>query len=82
MARFQERPFISLYADTKDFNANSLEFEQPQVALVLEILSMTLENEMLFDYFLHFRNEYRLPQNLLAMVIRHNSIFYMTRKGG
>ena len=82
MVRFQERPFISLYADTKDFNANSLEFEQPQVALVLEILSMTLENKILFDYLTHFRKEYRLPQNLLAMVIRHHSIFYVSRKGG
>lgn len=80
--KFQERPFISPYADSKDFDKNTLEFEKRQVALLHEILSMTLEKKTVFDYLTHFRKEYRFPHSLLAMALRHNCIFYVSRKGG
>eukprot|EP00250_Pteridium_aquilinum_P035724 c9865_g1_i2 orf=193-1551(-) len=80
--KFQERPFISPYADSKDFNKNTIEFEKRQVALLHEILSLTLERKTVFDYLTHFRKEYRLPQSVLGMVLRHHSIFYVSRKGG
>lgn len=80
--KFQERPFISPYADSKDFNKNTIEFEKRQVALLHEILSMTLEKKTVFDYLTHFRKEFRLPQSILAMVLKHHYIFYVSRKGG
>ncbi|MCO5549346.1 hypothetical protein L7F22_002816 [Adiantum nelumboides] len=80
--KFQERIFISPYADSKDFHKNTAEFEKRQVAVLHEILSMTLEKKTTFDYLTHFRKEFRLSQTLLAVALRHNSIFYVSRKGG
>ncbi|KAH7287583.1 hypothetical protein KP509_32G063400 [Ceratopteris richardii] len=80
--KFQERIYISPYADTRDFIKNTPEFEKHQVAILHEILSMTIEKKVTLDYLTHFRKEYRLPHALLSMVLRHNCIFYVSRKGG
>lgn len=82
LQKFQERPFISPYTDSRDFSNKSLEFEKRQVALLHEILSMTLEKKTVIDYLTHFRKEYRLPKSVLALVVRHHAIFYVSRKGG
>ncbi|KAH7365247.1 hypothetical protein KP509_18G016900 [Ceratopteris richardii] len=82
LEKFQERVFISPYTDIKDFSTNTPEFEKHQIAILHEILSMTLEKKLVFDHLTHFQKEYRLPKSLLSMVLRHNYIFYISRKGG
>jgi hypothetical protein len=80
--RFQAHRFISPYQDSKEFDKNTPVFEKRQVALVHEILSMTIEKKTVVDYLTHFRKEYRLPHSVLALALRHPSIFYVSRKGG
>ena len=80
--KFQGYPFISPYVDSKEFDKNTSIFEKRQVSLLHEILSMTIEKKTVIDYLTHFRKEYRLPHSVLSLALRHNSIFYVSRKGG
>ncbi|KAJ7525456.1 hypothetical protein O6H91_17G051900 [Diphasiastrum complanatum] len=81
MACFQTLPFPSPYEDASGLGQNSLELEKRTVALVHEFLSLTLRKRAVVNHILHFRKEFRLPQRMLALLLRHQGIFYVSLKG-
>ena len=49
--------------------------------MVREILGMTRERRTLVDHLTHFRRDFRLPNKLRSMLVRHPEMFYVSLKG-
>eukprot|EP01018_Ginkgo_biloba_P014182 Gb_13731 [translate_table: standard] len=79
--RFQELPYLSPYEDPSGLKPGSKEFEKRAVAVMHEMLSFTLEKRLVTDHLTHFQREFRLPQKLMRLLLRHFGIFYVSEKG-
>lgn len=79
--KFQALPYLSPYADPIDLVPGSEEFGKRAVAVLHEMLSFTLEKRLVTDHLTHFRKEFRLPQKLMRLFLRHFGIFYVSEKG-
>lgn len=79
--KFQALPYLSPYADPRDLVPGSKEFGKRAVAVLHEMLSFTLEKRLVTDHLTHFRQEFRLPQKLMRVFLRHFGIFYVSEKG-
>ncbi|KAK0576679.1 hypothetical protein LWI29_021705 [Acer saccharum] len=67
-------------------NARRFELEDPKarkrvVAVLHEILSLTIEKRLTSAQLDAFHSEYLLPHKLLLCFIKHQGIFYITNKG-
>ncbi|KAJ7520192.1 hypothetical protein O6H91_20G071300 [Diphasiastrum complanatum] len=78
---FQNLPFPSPYDDARGLGQNILELEKRTVALVHEFLSLTLQKRAVANHILLFRKELRLPQQVQALLLQHQGIFYVSLKG-
>lgn len=78
---FRDIPYISPYSDFSDLKPGSREKEKHAVAVVHELLSLTVERRTLVDHLTHFREEFRFSQQLRGMLIRHPDMFYVSLKG-
>eukprot|EP00249_Psilotum_nudum_P019478 c27273_g1_i1 orf=406-1920(-) len=78
---FQEIPFISPYEDFSSLDPSSPAAEKHAVAVVHEILSLTLEKKTLVDHLTHFRRDFKFSQRVRGMLIRHPEFFYVSLKG-
>ncbi|EPS63817.1 hypothetical protein M569_10967 [Genlisea aurea] len=68
-------PYISPYED------GSIETEKRTVALVHELLSLTLWKKASIFKLCHFKRDFRLPDNKLnVLLLKHPGIFYVTNK--
>lgn len=56
---FQDLPFVSPYSDSSKIPPDSPLAEKRTVAVIHEILSLTVEKRMLCDHFTHFRRPFR-----------------------
>eukprot|EP00252_Welwitschia_mirabilis_P017355 TRINITY_DN3844_c0_g1_i3.p1 TRINITY_DN3844_c0_g1~~TRINITY_DN3844_c0_g1_i3.p1 ORF type:complete len:254 (-),score=55.03 TRINITY_DN3844_c0_g1_i3:432-1193(-) len=79
--QFQELPYLSPYADPSCLEPGSKEFEKRAIAVLHEMLSLTIEKRTVTDKLTHFHHEFKLPQKLMRFFLRHNGIFYVTQKG-
>ncbi|KAE9603674.1 hypothetical protein Lal_00001836 [Lupinus albus] len=78
---FQQRPYLSPYADAKGLKAGSLEFDKRAVAVMHELLSFTIEKRLVTDHLTHFRWELVMPQKLMRLLLKHCGIFYVSERG-
>ncbi|KAG6516952.1 protein WHAT'S THIS FACTOR 1 homolog, chloroplastic isoform X2 [Zingiber officinale] len=81
MVKWQKMAFPSPY-----LNARSVQLATPQarkraVAVLHELLSLTMEKRLTSDKLDAFHNEYQLPCRLLLCLVKNHGIFYITNKG-
>lgn len=78
---FQKREYLSPYADSRELEAGSQEFDKRAVAIMHELLSFTLEKRLVTDHLTHFRGEFKMPQKLMRLLLKHFGIFYVSERG-
>ncbi|CAN6485283.1 unnamed protein product [Victoria cruziana] len=78
---FQNRSYLSPYADAGELEPGSLEFDKRAVAVMHELLSFTLEKRLVVDHLTHFRREFVMPQKLMRLLLKHFGIFYVSERG-
>lgn len=77
---FNSTPYISPYTNISSLVEGSKEHEKRTVALVHELLSLTLWKKMSIIKLGHFRREFALPEKLNVSLLKHPGIFYVTNK--
>ncbi|KAJ4951798.1 hypothetical protein NE237_028630 [Protea cynaroides] len=77
---FNGTPYISPYIDAGGFLEGSKEMEKRAVGLVHELLSLTLWKKASIVKLEHFRREFRLPERLNVLLLKHPGIFYVSNK--
>ncbi|KAL5983328.1 hypothetical protein ACLOJK_017412 [Asimina triloba] len=78
---FQKRSYLSPYADARDLVPGSKEFDKRAIAVMHELLSFTLEKRLVTDHLTHFRHEFKMPQKLMRLLLKHFGIFYVSERG-
>ncbi|XP_078437247.1 protein WHAT'S THIS FACTOR 1, chloroplastic-like [Wolffia australiana] len=81
LEHFQKLPYLSPYADARDLQPGSPEFDKRAVAVMHEILSFTMEKRLVTDHLTHFRREFVMPQKLMRLLLKHFGIFYVSERG-
>ncbi|GMP64762.1 hypothetical protein CsSME_00025886 [Camellia sinensis var. sinensis] len=79
--RWQKMEFPSPYLNARRFESADPKARKRMVAVLHELLSLTMEKRMTSDQLEAFHSDYRLPARLLLCMIRHHGIFYITNKG-
>ncbi|KAI3955601.1 hypothetical protein MKW92_044918 [Papaver armeniacum] len=73
---FNATPYISPYnMNVRDFMEGSHEMEKRAVGLVHELLSLTLWKKASIMKLAHFRREFKLPEKLNVILLKHPGIF-------
>uniref|UniRef100_A0A0A9DWS2 PORR domain-containing protein n=1 Tax=Arundo donax TaxID=35708 RepID=A0A0A9DWS2_ARUDO len=80
LLRFHSLPEVSPF-EQLDEGAVLDVLERRACAVVREVLAMTVEKRTLVDHLTHFRRDFGLPNRLLAMLVRHPELFYVSVKG-
>ncbi|XP_020522353.1 protein ROOT PRIMORDIUM DEFECTIVE 1 isoform X1 [Amborella trichopoda] len=78
---FQELTYLSPYADARELKPGSLEFDKRAVAVMHELLGFTTEKRLVIDHLTHFRHEFKMPQKLMRLLLKHCGIFYVSERG-
>ena len=78
---FQKRSYLSPYAGAKELTPGSQEYDKRAIAIMHEILSFTIEKRLVTDQLTHFRWEFRMPQKLMRLLLKHYGIFYVSERG-
>lgn len=81
VVRWQKMAFPSPYLNARRVEPATPQARKRAVAVLHEILSLTMERRLTSDKLDVFHNEYRLPFKLLLCLVKHHGIFYMTNKG-
>lgn len=83
--KWQRLPYWSPYEDVSGYDLRSLEaqrrMEKRSVAMVHELLSLTVEKKMTLERIAHFRMIMDLPKKLKEFVLQHQGIFYLSTRG-
>ncbi|GMP55156.1 hypothetical protein CsSME_00020061 [Camellia sinensis var. sinensis] len=79
--RWQKMEFPSPYLNARRFESADPKARKRMVAVLHELLSLTMEKRMTAAQLEAFHSDYRLPARLLLCMIRHHGIFYITNKG-
>ncbi|KAK6133088.1 hypothetical protein DH2020_033127 [Rehmannia glutinosa] len=79
--RWQKMDFPSPYLNARRFEAADPKARKRAVAVLHELLSLTMEKRLTSAQMDAFHFEYRLPARLLLCLIKHQGIFYVTNKG-
>ncbi|MCL7029243.1 hypothetical protein MKW94_019319 [Papaver nudicaule] len=78
---FSATPYISPYTmSVREFREGSTEMEKRTVGLVHELLSLTLWKKVSIMKLTHFRREFKLPEKLNVILLKHPGIFYVSSK--
>ncbi|XP_051131017.1 protein WHAT'S THIS FACTOR 1 homolog, chloroplastic [Andrographis paniculata] len=77
---FNSSPYISPYAKFGGLVEGSVEMDKRTVALVHELLSLTLWKKVSIVKLGHFRREFYLPEKLNVLLLKHPGIFYVSNK--
>ncbi|KAI4324414.1 hypothetical protein MLD38_029906 [Melastoma candidum] len=77
---FNSTPYISPYTNPTGLEEGSREFEKRTVALVHEVLSLSLWKKASINKIGHFKREFCLPEKLNVMLLKHPGIFYVSNK--
>ncbi|XP_073220102.1 protein WHAT'S THIS FACTOR 1 homolog, chloroplastic [Cicer arietinum] len=79
--RWQKLDFPSPYLNARRFDAADPKTRKRAVAVIHELLSLTMERRMTSAQLDAFHAECYLPSQLLLCLIKHHGIFYLTNKG-
>ncbi|WJX87536.1 hypothetical protein P8452_69717 [Trifolium repens] len=79
--RWQKLEFPSPYLNARRFDAADPKTRKRTVAVIHELLSLTLERRLTSAQLDAFHAECFLPSQLLLCLIKHHGIFYLTNKG-
>ncbi|ERN14816.1 protein ROOT PRIMORDIUM DEFECTIVE 1 isoform X1 [Amborella trichopoda] len=79
--KWQKLAFPSPYLNARQFDPASSAARKRAVAVLHELLSLTLEKRLTSAQLDVFHAEYQLPCRLLLCLVRQHGIFYMTNKG-
>ncbi|KAH6775381.1 Ubiquitin carboxyl-terminal hydrolase family protein [Perilla frutescens var. hirtella] len=77
---FNSTPYISPYADLSDMVEGSVEMDKRNIALVHELLSLTLWKKLSIAKLDHFRREFSFPDKLNVLLLKHPGIFSVSNK--
>jgi hypothetical protein len=81
LQRWQKMEFPSPYLNARRFEAKDPKARKRMVAVLHELLSLTMEKRMTSAQLDAFHSECLLPSRLLLCLIRHHGMFYITNKG-
>lgn len=81
LQRWQKMEFPSPYLNARRFEMVDPKARKRVVAVLHELLSLTMEKRMTSAQLDLFHSEYLLPSKLLLCLIKHHGIFYITNKG-
>ncbi|KAJ4849373.1 hypothetical protein Tsubulata_043055 [Turnera subulata] len=81
LERWQRLEFPSPYLNARRFEAADPKARKRVVAVLHELLSLTMERRMTSAQLDAFHSEYMLPSRLLLCLVKHHGIFYITNKG-
>ncbi|KAI3988611.1 hypothetical protein MKX01_026975 [Papaver californicum] len=79
--KWQKMPFPSPYLNGRRFDPTDPKARKRAVAVLHEILSLTMEKRMSSTQLDAFHAEYQLPSKLLLCLVKNHGIFYLTNKG-
>lgn len=79
--RWQKLEFPSPYLNARRFDAADPKTRKRALAVIHELLSLTMERRMTSAQLDAFHAECYLPSQLLLCLIKHHGIFYLTNKG-
>lgn len=78
--KWQRLPYICPYQKADWVEGTPLD-DKRMVALLHEILSLTIGKKILIEVIGHFRDEFNLPQNVAKVFNRYPGVFYISLKG-
>ncbi|XP_051179135.1 protein WHAT'S THIS FACTOR 1 homolog, chloroplastic-like [Lolium perenne] len=81
VVRWQKMAFPSPYLNAREVEPATPQARKRSVAVLHEILSLTMHKRLTSDKLEVFHNEYRLPCKLLLCLVKNHGIFYITNKG-
>ncbi|CAN6684293.1 unnamed protein product [Malus baccata var. baccata] len=81
LERWQKTEFPSPYLNARRFDIADPKARKRVVAVLHELLSLTMQKRMTSAQLEAFHSEYFLPSKLLLCLIKHPGIFYITNKG-
>lgn len=81
LERWQRMEFPSPYLNARRFELADPKARKRVVAVLHELLSLTMEKRMTSAQLDAFHSEYLLPHKLLLCLIKYHGIFYITNKG-
>ncbi|GAB4858234.1 Protein ROOT PRIMORDIUM DEFTIVE 1 [Ancistrocladus abbreviatus] len=85
MWKWQRLPYWSPYEDISEYDMRSLEaqkrMEKRAVAMIHELLSLTVEKKITLERIAHFRMAMNLPSKLKDFLLQHQGIFYISTRG-
>ncbi|XP_042003767.1 protein ROOT PRIMORDIUM DEFECTIVE 1-like [Salvia splendens] len=85
MWKWQRLPYWSPYEDVSGYDLRSLEaqrrMEKRAVAMIHELLALTVEKKMTLERIAHFRMTMDLPKKLKEFVLQQQGIFYLSTRG-
>ncbi|CAA0809482.1 Protein ROOT PRIMORDIUM DEFECTIVE 1 [Striga hermonthica] len=83
--KWQRLPYWSPYEDISGYDLRSIEaqkrMEKRAVAVIHELLSLTVEKKMTLERIAHFRMAMCLPKKLKEFLLQHQGIFYVSTRG-
>ncbi|KAF8008585.1 hypothetical protein BT93_K2299 [Corymbia citriodora subsp. variegata] len=83
--KWQRVPYWSPYEDVSRYDLRSLEaqkrMEKRAVAVIHELLSLTVEKKITLERIAHFRMAMNLPKKLKDFLLQHQGIFYISTRG-
>lgn len=83
--KWQRLPYWSAYEDVSGYDLRSLEaqkrMEKRAIAMIHELLSLTVEKKMTLERIAHFRMIMDLPKKLKEFLLQHQGIFYISTRG-
>lgn len=79
--KWQKMAFPSPYLNARQFEPATPQARKRAVAVLHELLSLTMEKRLTSDKLDAFHNEYKLPCKLLLCLVKNHGIFYITNKG-
>lgn len=80
MDEFNSTPYISPYSEEWAVPGTDAEAEKRAVAVVHELLSLTLWKKMSVLKLEHFRREFGLPEDTARMLLWHPCLFYVSNR--
>ncbi|KAF8723698.1 hypothetical protein HU200_021661 [Digitaria exilis] len=80
MEEFNSTPYISPYSEEWPVPGTDAEAEKRAVAVVHELLSLTLWRKMSILKLEHFRREFGLPEDTARMLLRYPCLFYLSNR--
>lgn len=83
--KWQRLPYWSPYEDVSGYDMRSLEaqkrMEKRAVAMVHELVSLTVEKKISLERIAHFRVTMDLPKKLKEFLLQHQGVFYISHRG-